>query len=269
LIAPIPAKCQYPCAVPGHPITALIERPTLASGIDNQPQMVVALCVASNGQWTATVRRLSLGRYDDLRRDYRVLSNRELVSESSSDQAGQSVCMSLREVLMATMEEVDSRDGQSKVAAPPRRNRVLVVLITVVAVVLAAFIGWTIGGSESEPDVYVIGGGELTERQEEMVRVADEFDAALRDGDGEALLALFVPQGVLSVPGEPAYRADNGTLAEFMENRTRESLVSFPPTLVMGDSVLRYGSYDGEHATLTRFTPSGDVLIIRATLTPV
>ena len=92
---------------------------------------------------------------------------------------------------MATMEAVDRRDGQSKVAAPPRRDRVLVVLIALVALVLAAFIGWTIGGSESEPVVHVIGGGELTERQEEMVRVADEFDAALRDGDGETLLALF------------------------------------------------------------------------------
>jgi hypothetical protein len=173
------------------------------------------------------------------------------------------------EVVMDTMEQVDYRDAQPKVAAPPRRYRVLLLLITLVALMLAAFIGWTIGSSESEPDLYVIGGGELTERQEEMVRVADEFDAALRDGDGETLLALFVPQGVLSVPGEPTHRVDDGTIAGFMENRSRESLVSFPPTLVMGDSVLRYGSYDGEHATLTRFTPNGDVLIIRATLTPV
>lgn len=171
---------------------------------------------------------------------------------------------------MTTMEQVDHRDEQSDVAAPPRRRgRVLVALIALVALVWAAFIGWTLGNSESESDVYVIGGGELTERQEEMVRVADEFDTALRDGDGAALLALYVPQGVLTVPHEPDYRADDGTLAEFMENRTRESLVSFPPTLVMGDSVLRYGSYAGEHATLIRFTSSGDVLIIRATLTPV
>ena len=170
---------------------------------------------------------------------------------------------------MTTVAAVDRRDGQSSVAVTPRRRRVPVVLIALVALVLSALIGWTLGRPDSEREVYVIGGGSLTERQEEMIRVADEFDAALRDGDGEALLALYVPQGLLTVPGEPDLRADDGTLAQFMQNRTRPSLVSFPPTLVMDDSVLRYGSYDGEHATLIRFASNGDVLIIRATVTPI
>lgn len=169
----------------------------------------------------------------------------------------------------STMEEFDRGGEPSRDAAPPRRRRVVVGLVAVAALLAAALVGRALGNSERDPDVYVIGGGALTERQAEMVRVADEFDTALRDGDGPALLGLFVAQGVLTVPHEPAFRADDGSLAEFMENRTRDSLVSFPPTLVMGDSVLRYGSYAGDHATVMRFTTSGDVLIIRATLTPV
>ena len=37
------------------------ERPIFASGIDNRPQTVVALCAAPNGRWTTTLRRISGG----------------------------------------------------------------------------------------------------------------------------------------------------------------------------------------------------------------
>jgi hypothetical protein len=42
-------RCRSISALTGHPV--------IASGIDNRSRMVVALCGASNGRWTTTVRR--------------------------------------------------------------------------------------------------------------------------------------------------------------------------------------------------------------------
>jgi hypothetical protein len=53
-------------------ITALTGRPVFASGIENRSRIVVALCGASNGRWTTTLRRRCGARANDPDRDYRV-----------------------------------------------------------------------------------------------------------------------------------------------------------------------------------------------------
>jgi len=60
---------------------AQVERPIIASGIDNRSRMVVALCETADGRWTTTVRRQCGAKAKDPASDCRVDAK-----QGSSDQ---------------------------------------------------------------------------------------------------------------------------------------------------------------------------------------
>ena len=152
----------------------------------------------------------------------------------------------------------------------PRHDRrpLIVVLVAIVALLLGALGGWLIWGSDDDApdDAIEVGTGELTDRQQEMVRIADEHEEALRAGDAEALTALYVPQGVLTNAFGEVYRADDGTMAAMFDVHAPPTLMeTLPPTLVFENvttQVIDWGEGSANGTVLHNFTTSGEVLII-------
>ena len=58
---------------------------------------------------------------------------------------------------------------------------------------------------------FVAGGGDLTQRQLQMLDVVDDYAAALRANDVDAVIGLYHEVGAMSLFGD--VRVDNGTLA--------------------------------------------------------
>ncbi len=161
--------------------------------------------------------------------------------------------------------------GQRHVQAPETGQRgrytTLVVIAVAVVVVFAVVLGgWLIGSSDdSSGDVTEVVTAEITDRQQEMLQIIEELDAALQAGTADAALVdrLFVPQGVYSVT-DTDYRADDGSLAQLFELGSDRSQALYPPALVADDVVVRLGDYGGSYSHTFMFTSSEEVLIIWA-----
>ena len=74
---------------------------------------------------------------------------------------------------------------------------------------------------------------ELTDRQEQMVRLLDDYVAAWQRGDGAAAEAMFTENGQLVIFGT-VYRATDGAIADVVEATPATSLVVPEPVLVNG-----------------------------------
>ncbi len=161
---------------------------------------------------------------------------------------------------------VERRDDTRSTGGTPT---LLVVLIAVVALLLGGLAGWLLRGDDGgTDDAVVVNGTELTERQEEMLRVGDEYYAAMRDGDGSKLVSLFVPTGYVtfadeSPTGTDEYRVDDGSLQATTDQGGMTSLESYEPVLVYDDTLVYAGFYAGGFIEVIEFTPSGEVLIVK------
>ena len=111
-------------------------------------------------------------------------------------------------------------------------------------------------------NVVVVGGGPLTERQEEMVAlVAGPLNEAWRAADGEAVAGFFVPDGVLyDFEGGEVLTVADGTVQAF---GSRWAGIEFlPEMLVHGDGLIAVVELGGrEVGAVTDFTESGELLI--------
>ncbi len=164
---------------------------------------------------------------------------------------------------METMERAATTAPESGRKGGP----LFVVVVAVVAMVFGGLAGWFIGTDDSTEDtaeVTEVITGELTERQQEMLRSVEELDAAMQAGTADAALVdrLFVPQGIYTIGAGLEYRVDDGTLSDFFERGSDRSASLYPPVLVADDVVVRLGDYGGSYSQTFKFTPTGEVLII-------
>ena len=148
-------------------------------------------------------------------------------------------------------------------AAPPRRRYGLLLVVALFALVLGTAVGWVARGSDGDPEAMVAGGGSLTDRQEQMVAVASDLTAAWQAGDGAAVVALMTPTGTFQLFGtDTVYRADDGTLAAYVESDQVSSLEMLTPYLVYGDTVMAVFTVATSPAlSALTFTSDGDVLV--------
>jgi hypothetical protein len=145
----------------------------------------------------------------------------------------------------------------------------VLVLVAAIALGLGLFGGWMIWGS-TEPDtdadavVVVVGGGELTQRQEEMIEMLDVYGEAYLGNDGAAVVEIFAENGTMSGLGNPVLRADDGTLERFVNDFPVSDGPFYVEPVVVHDNTLRFAhKYVGRtYFDIVTFTSSGELRIV-------
>ncbi|MDY7103813.1 MAG: hypothetical protein S0880_21730 [Actinomycetota bacterium] len=150
-----------------------------------------------------------------------------------------------------------------------RRNAVVLGLVAVAVLVLGVAGGWLLfGSSDGDPSAIRMGGGDLTARQEQLVDVAEAYNAAWHTGDPTDVLAYVAPDGRLeifdSVRDRSVLRVSDGSFARFVNRGNGwESLRVLEPMLVEDDVVVFVHWFSGRpHADVLHFT-SGDQPVVR------
>jgi hypothetical protein len=167
-------------------------------------------------------------------------------------------------------ETLERPVAQTADTQPTHGSRSLVVvLIAVAALLLGGLGGWLLRGDDGgTDDVIVVNGSELTERQEQMLQIGDEYFAAVRDGDGETLASLFVPEGYVTFEQiNRQARVDDGSLAQIVSGGVNPGLELYEPVLVSDDTLVYTYGLAGDTTEVMKFTPTGEVQIIRSTVT--
>lgn len=147
---------------------------------------------------------------------------------------------------MAMIETTDhpAQETESTNGSERRRSRPLIlVLIAVMALGLGAVGGWMLHGSEDDPAAFVAGGGELTQRQEEMLDMFYEYNDAVLANDGAAVVGMMTSSGTWSGDWTEA-RASDGSLEELVNNFPFTQLF-IEPILVDGNKLLYAKVYRG------------------------
>lgn len=162
------------------------------------------------------------------------------------------------------MKEQLAEKRPSPVVATNRRWWLLGA-VAAVALALGAVGGW-IAASDAEPTAMVAGGGELTERQDQMAAVLDDFTQAWHAGDGAEVTGFFAPSGTATYLGTE-YLVSDGSLAQFVESASWESLDILEPSLIDGNKVAFFHRYRGlPYMDVIEFTASGELLIASHTI---
>jgi hypothetical protein len=145
------------------------------------------------------------------------------------------------------------------------RRRWVWPAIAVAALLLGGVVGWAISTSvddEQQRSLVVIGGTELTERQQAMVDASESLLIAYQTNDVDAILAAFTPQGEKYVVGDGPYRVDDGGLRAFVEGRDFSGMEMVEPMTVHENDVAMVAKVgDTEWLNVLVYTQSGEVLI--------
>ena len=178
---------------------------------------------------------------------------------------------------MKTMEHKPAEHVQHDVQLPEEANRQaptgrpigMFVLVAVLALILGLVGGWFARGSDGDAEMLLAGEGELTARQEQMLDLMRDYEAAWQSGDGDAVAAFYTDQGFADMRGT-IYRVDDGSLQGFVESTTWGSLDVLEPMLVKGDTVLSFHTYTGgTYVNVTEFTNEGELLVVIHTVSSV
>jgi len=173
---------------------------------------------------------------------------------------------------MQTVERVEQTSGAEVRSHRPWRA---VAVVAVVALALGFVGGWLAnrdsdsGSSDSgveQPRAVLVGGGALTDRQQQMVGVLDQYMEAWRNGDGQTVASFHTPNGefvIASTDETTVYSVADGSLANYISRGQWTGKVLLTPMLVDGDHVTLFYSFMGRRAAVVDFTSSGDVRIIR------
>ena len=148
------------------------------------------------------------------------------------------------------------------------------VAVMLLGVVLGLGIGLLAqesGGPESSfvAGTTVVSGNDLTDRQLEMVEVAEQYVDAWIERNGDAVASFMVPGGSVDLPtlGNRTVRADDGTLQDWVENTGQIPNELHDPIIVEDNRVLLVGQVAAnlDWMISIEFTASGDVMIARDT----
>lgn len=149
-----------------------------------------------------------------------------------------------------------------------------VVVIMLLGVGLGLGIGRLAQESADSESSYVAGntvvsGNDLTERQLEMVDVAERYVDAWIEKNGDAVASFMVPSGLVDLPtlGNRTVRADDGTLQDWVENFGQIPNELNDPIIVEDNRVVLIGQglENVDWMISIEFTTSGDVMIVSDT----
>ena len=156
----------------------------------------------------------------------------------------------------------------------PFRVVVGVVVIMLLGLGLGLGIGrWAQEGADSESSFVARNtaflGNDLTERQLEMVEVAERYVDAWIEKNGDAVASFMVPSGFvdLATLGNRTVRADDGTLQDWVENFGQIPNGLNDPIIVEDNRVVLVGQGLENVGWMIsiEFTTSGDVMIVSDT----
>lgn len=159
------------------------------------------------------------------------------------------------------------------VRAPTTQKHRFPVVATVLALVVALLVGgasgWVIWGNDESPDVVVSGQTEPTDRQAEMADFVRDYANAWQEGDVDALVAMYTPDGTLTWLGT-TYRIDDGSLVDLLWQGGYPSLDVQEPMLVDGNDAVQFHTLSGDtRVDILHFTGSGELLLISHEIVPV
>jgi hypothetical protein len=152
-----------------------------------------------------------------------------------------------------------------------------IVLVVVMALLAGAgfAVGWSMRSTdEASTTSYVFGGSvvagdELTDREQEMVEMTEQYVAAFIAQDGDAVASLMVPDGYLAMPtlGSKVVRSSDGSLQEWVEGLGRIPNELHDPIAVDGSQVVLTGRLEEafDWMIILEFTDSGEVQIVSDT----
>lgn len=147
------------------------------------------------------------------------------------------------------------------------RSWVVVVLAAVVALAVGLLTGWALRAEQDPGATVLAGGGEMTQRQEDIGAFLADYEKAWQDGDVDTLLAMFAPEGSFEAFGVTYFAAD-GSLAEFAETYPFPELDVFTPWLLNGSEALSFHSVNaGTFADHVTLTGQGEILVLSHILT--
>lgn len=169
---------------------------------------------------------------------------------------------------------------ESPTVDAPRRRRGWMPWVgaLVIAVLLGGVGGWFVRGAldgDDVADVVVVGGSELTARQQQMIDLHRQLVAEMQANDGAGVVSLFDPAGqVVFTKSGQEYRVDDGSLQEMVDAGINcyvdpsRGFAMYEPLLVDADMVVSAGMNEGvPFVALTEVTPYGDVRIERHEIT--
>ncbi|MDY7103812.1 MAG: hypothetical protein S0880_21725 [Actinomycetota bacterium] len=153
--------------------------------------------------------------------------------------------------------------------ATRRRHGLVLGLVAVLALVLGVAGGWLLlGSSDDDPSAIRMGSGDLTARQEQLVDVAEAYNAAWHTGDPADVLAL-APNGRFEIhqggsAGTVVFTAADGTLANYVESGGTWDEMSAPGQMIVADDlVVSPFVFDGvERVSVFHFTSGDDPVIL-------
>jgi hypothetical protein len=140
-------------------------------------------------------------------------------------------------------------------------------LTAVAALLLGLVVGFLLwGGSEGQPAVVTRNGVELTQRQVEMVDVAEQYVAAWQANDGDALTSFMTPDATFSHADlNDEYTVADGSLQTLVSRTAVYSTMQLDePMLVDGDHLVLVGRIDSmnlEFLSVIDFTSDDPPLI--------
>jgi hypothetical protein len=139
----------------------------------------------------------------------------------------------------------------------------MLVVGAVIALLLGGVGGWFAHGSSGDPDVIVAGGGELTERQEDMLDLFDEYTEAVLANDGAAVAEMFTENGTWSGDVGDELAVSDGTLEAFVNTFDFTAPLSMEPILVDQNRLIYAHEYmRGHYQDIVTFTMGGELQIV-------
>ena len=169
---------------------------------------------------------------------------------------------------MNTTNRTVDRPRVERPVSPDANRRPTIAWLAVVAAaaasigLLVGFLAW--GGDDRDPTAPVaVGGDDLTQRQQQMVDLVDDYTAAWRAGDGDAVAALFAADGVATIVGQEL-PVEGGVLAAYVEANPLPTLDVLEPMLVGEAGMLNYheAAGFGTLSNVIEFTTEGELLIV-------
>ena len=168
-----------------------------------------------------------------------------------------------QEVATTTLETKERPDTTPTKPTETRDRRSLIfVLVAAIAIGLGLFGGWIIWGSTDDPDVIVVvGGSELTQRQEEMIDMLDEYGVAFLGNDAAAIIEMYAENGTMNMLSNPVLRANDGTLEEFITDFRFPDGPFYVEPVVVHENTLRFAhEYAGRtYFDIMTFTNGGEL----------
>lgn len=165
-----------------------------------------------------------------------------------------------------TVERTIERPRVERSATPPTTRRSVFTPIAIVAALIVGLIaGFALWGTDDTDvgDAVAAGGVELTARQEQMVDLIDDYVDAWQNGDGDAVAAMFAPEGSLTVDGTE-FPVEDGQLAGYVDRTPTPGLDTLEPVLMSGNTMFNFHTLGGENTlnNVMEFTVNGELLII-------